>query len=758
MSKPLLLSIGNGKVQELVGGTNNYVPVWNESMQEWQAAPSPGGGGGGSGTVTSVGLTSGTSGIVIGGSTSPITTSGTFNLDAPQRFAFDTASPTAPTAAGQMAWNAAEGSLQTMMVGDNVDAIVGQQLYQRVVNNDTVTLTKGMVVYVDGSSGTRVTARRAVGNSDLTSATILGVVAESIAQNAEGFVITNGLLKDLSVLPSTSFTDGLPVYLSPTTAGGLTQTKPVAPQHLVLVGYCAKASNGAAGILLVHPQNGYELSELHDVYVNNPTSGQILVYDATSGQTRWENASLGAGDGIIVTPGAGSLSVALDSAYAPTFLGLALSGLSANQFVKTDASKNLVSQQYVSMSSEVTGTLGATNGGTAQSTWATGDMLYASGANTLAKRTIGDAGNVLTVVGGVPTWSAPATNGTVTSVSTVTTGMGLTMAVTDPSGAATITLAGTLSSAKGGTGTDLSAASGIVAVLNGGFSARDIGNGDIATDAGIARSKLATGNAYRVVVNNDSGVMTEVASTGSAGQVLVSGGASALPTWANAATGTVTSVSSSTSISGLSLTTTSGTPTPSITLSGTVGVAGGGTGATSLTQYGVLVGNGASAIAATSAGSANQYLKSGAGSANPSFATIQASEVNGISGVYAPLDSPAFINTPTAPTASANTNSTQIATTAYADTAAANAKNAPYDLSGDAYGALASGQTIFRFIAPRAITLTAISSAGGAAVQASIAGTPVSAYPQNVTAGQLISVATTSAGTDAYFTITGKVT
>jgi hypothetical protein len=37
----------------------------------------------------------------------------------------------------------------------------------------------------------------------------------------------------------------------------------------------------------------------------------------------------------------------------------------------------------------------------------TGDLLYASAANTLARRAIGTAGQVLTVSGGVPTWGAP---------------------------------------------------------------------------------------------------------------------------------------------------------------------------------------------------------------------------------------------------------------------------------------------------------------------------------------------------------------
>ena len=41
----------------------------------------------------------------------------------------------------------------------------------------------------------------------------------------------------------------------------------------------------------------------------------------------------------------------------------------------------------------------------------TGDMLYASAANTLARRAVGSTGQVLTVAGGVPTWAAPAGGG-----------------------------------------------------------------------------------------------------------------------------------------------------------------------------------------------------------------------------------------------------------------------------------------------------------------------------------------------------------
>jgi len=61
-----------------------------------------------------------------------------------------------------------------------------------------------------------------------------------------------------------------------------------------------------------------------------------------------------------------------------------------------------------------------TNGGTGLSSFATGDLLYASGSNTLANRSIGTSGQVLTVSGGVPTWSAPPA-GKVLQVVTATT-------------------------------------------------------------------------------------------------------------------------------------------------------------------------------------------------------------------------------------------------------------------------------------------------------------------------------------------------
>ena len=58
------------------------------------------------------------------------------------------------------------------------------------------------------------------------------------------------------------------------------------------------------------------------------------------------------------------------------------------------------------------GTLAATQGGTGQTGFATGDILYASSTTALSKLTVGSTGQVLTVAAGAPSWAAAAGGGT----------------------------------------------------------------------------------------------------------------------------------------------------------------------------------------------------------------------------------------------------------------------------------------------------------------------------------------------------------
>jgi len=91
-----------------------------------------------------------------------------------------------------------------------------------------------------------------------------------------------------------SYTDGQQLYLSPTTAGTLTATKPYAPQHLVYVAIVEYA-HPTQGKLFVKVQNGYELDELHNVSAQSPTTGQTLVYNSSNSLWEKNTVSLTAG-------------------------------------------------------------------------------------------------------------------------------------------------------------------------------------------------------------------------------------------------------------------------------------------------------------------------------------------------------------------------------------------------------------------------------------------------------------------------------
>ena len=88
------------------------------------------------------------------------------------------------------------------------------------------------------------------------------------------------------------------------------------------------------------------------------------------------------------------------------------------------------------------GTLNAVSGGTGQSTYTVGDILYASSTTALSKLAIGAAGQVLKVAAGLPSWSADSQG--VTSVAQTHAGnaFGVTGSPITGAGTLAITMAG----------------------------------------------------------------------------------------------------------------------------------------------------------------------------------------------------------------------------------------------------------------------------------------------------------------------------
>lgn len=304
-------STGGVGLPEQTGNSGKFLTTDGTNLS-WATT---GGGGGGTGDV--VGPSSATDNAIARFDTttgkliqnSVVTVSdtgdmaGVNSISSPDYVQFDTTAA-ATGAVGRLKWNDNDGTLDLGLKGGNVTLQLGQEQVVRVVNDDMVTLTDGMVVYVSGSNGTNILVKRALSTAETTSAGSLGVVTEPISVNGHGFITTFGTVRGLD---TSALAAGDILYLSSTTAGAFTATKPSAPNHTVIVGYCTKVSAGN-GEIFVKIDNGYELDELHNVKITSPTAGDLLIYDQTAGY--WENAKLTAGSNITITNADGSITIA----------------------------------------------------------------------------------------------------------------------------------------------------------------------------------------------------------------------------------------------------------------------------------------------------------------------------------------------------------------------------------------------------------------------------------------------------------------
>lgn len=205
--------------------------------------------------------------------------------------------PTGTAVVGTTQWNDAIGSSQTLLKGGSVLLKNGVDLVVRVVNKVTPNATLSKAAYqavrVSGAQGQRLAVAYAQADGDPNSADTLGLVCETIPTNQEGFIITVGNLEGIDTtgaLQGETWNDGDVLYLSPTVPGGLTNIKPNGSTgHIVVIGYVEYAHQNN-GKIYVKIMNGWELDELHNVFIDNPLNNQGLFYTSTT--QLWENKSI----------------------------------------------------------------------------------------------------------------------------------------------------------------------------------------------------------------------------------------------------------------------------------------------------------------------------------------------------------------------------------------------------------------------------------------------------------------------------------
>jgi len=126
-----------------------------------------------------------------------------------------TGNPTAPTAA--LADNDTSIATTAFVQQELLSGTANARNLEVYVRNQTgSTIPAGSIVYINGATGNRPTITLAQANNDANSAQTFGFVKTAIANNGFGFVIVRGELENID---TSALTEGVQLYLSPTTAG-----------------------------------------------------------------------------------------------------------------------------------------------------------------------------------------------------------------------------------------------------------------------------------------------------------------------------------------------------------------------------------------------------------------------------------------------------------------------------------------------------------------------------------------------------------
>src|SRR5210317_1218223 len=207
-----------------------------------------------------------------------------------------------------------------------------------VKNTHTASIAKGEPVYITGNVGS--SARLQVAPADASNSAKMpaaGLLLQTLAVNAEGYVITGGYLRNITTdtIDGTSTSSNDTVYVK--SGGGLTMTKPTGTNLIQNIAKVARSSGGSSGSLLVS-------SILRTNDVPNITNDYFWLGNSSGVATPTEFTSTARGLLSVGTEGtaAGDGNLAYNNSsgiftYTPPVLG----GLSGTTDNITEGSTNL---------------------------------------------------------------------------------------------------------------------------------------------------------------------------------------------------------------------------------------------------------------------------------------------------------------------------------------------------------------------------------------------------------------------------------
>ena len=191
--------------------------------------------------------------------------------------------PTGSEAPGTMYWNSDDETIDIVMPNDIINQVALEEFFD-YENQTGSTILDGSALMYSGTLGAsgRITAQLAIADGSLSPAYTIGIATHDCPDGEMGKATWRGKVRqvDTTGTPySETWSDGDLIWVSPTTAGDLTNVKPVAPHRAILVAVVIKAHSN--GTLLVRPTWSPKMTELDDVDGRAPVAGDLLVYNGT---------------------------------------------------------------------------------------------------------------------------------------------------------------------------------------------------------------------------------------------------------------------------------------------------------------------------------------------------------------------------------------------------------------------------------------------------------------------------------------------
>jgi hypothetical protein len=188
---------------------------------------------------------------------------------------FNTGVSTNNVDTAKMRW---DSDLGTIVLGmyDQVPNELGFKNFWLVKNQTGSTITKGSIVYANGTVGAsgRITIDKFIADGSIDAKYLLGITAHDLSNGEDGYVISFGKIRKVN---TDTFAAGAILYPSPTVAGVWTDVEPIAPNIDMPIGFCIN-SHANNGTIAIKVESGYKLHELHDLAITSPVEKASLYY------------------------------------------------------------------------------------------------------------------------------------------------------------------------------------------------------------------------------------------------------------------------------------------------------------------------------------------------------------------------------------------------------------------------------------------------------------------------------------------------